>query len=109
MTTMRDNADFVDRWQGGGEDDQWLLHRTAVNCPATNNHHPHLPGWRLEDQQPPQVEEDNNFVGLGEGADKAAAALRPSAEDRAASNCSVDEANEGKKEMAEERRSNVVW
>ncbi len=42
--------------------------------------------------------------------DKATAApSRPGAEDGAASNCTVNKANEGPRELTEERRSNVVW
>jgi hypothetical protein len=36
-------------------------------------------------------------------------ALQPSAEDGATSNHTVKKVNKGTKEMAEERRSNVVW
>jgi hypothetical protein len=40
---------------------------------------------------------------------KAMVDLRPGAEDgQAASNCTVNKANEGAKEMAEERRSDVI-
>jgi hypothetical protein len=108
--TERDDDDSVDGWQGGGEDNQQLLHRGAINCPAANDHHHRLPGWWLDDQWQPWMEEDGNFIGPGGGADKATAAPpRPSAEDGATSNCRVNKANEGPKEPMEERRSNVVW
>jgi hypothetical protein len=55
------------------------------------------------------VEEDDDFIGPGGGADKAKAALQLGAEDRAALNCMVNKANEGAKETLEERRSNIVW
>jgi hypothetical protein len=56
------------------------------------------------------MEKDGNFIGPGGGADKAMAALpRPSAEDGATSNCSVNKANKGPKKSTEERRSNIVW
>ncbi len=109
-TTKRDNNDFVDGWRGGGENDRQPLHWAAVDCPAANDPHHHLPGWWLDDQQQPQMEEDGDFVGPGGGADKATAALpRPSAEDGATWNRTVDKANEGPKELTEERRSDVIW
>jgi hypothetical protein len=108
-TTKKDNNNFVDRWQKGGGDNRQPLHWVAINCPAVGDHRHCLPGWRLEDQQQPQVEEDNNFDGLGGGADKAPVAPRPGAEDGAASNFTVDKASKGAKERKEERRSNFVW
>ncbi len=55
------------------------------------------------------MEEDNNYVGLGGGADKVAAALQPGVEEGATSNCMADEAKEGAKEVTEEWRSDVIW
>jgi hypothetical protein len=55
------------------------------------------------------VEEDDDFIDPGGGADKEKAALQLGAEDRATLNCMVNKANKGAKKTLEERRSNVVW
>ena len=51
LMTKRDDNDFVGRWQGEGEGNQWPLHRAALNQPAAEDHRHRLPGWWLDNQQ----------------------------------------------------------
>jgi len=96
---------------GGEEEERTCIgHSTGWPSivPASDDHCHRLLGWRLDDQRRPREEEDDNFVSPGGGADGATAAPRPGT-DGIASNCTVDEADEGAKEKMEERRSGVVW
>jgi len=96
---------------GGEEEERTCIgHSTGWPSivPASDDHCHRLLGWRLDDQRRPREEEDDNFVSPGGGADGATAAPRPGT-DGIASNCTVDEADEGAKEKTEERRSGIVW
>ena len=80
---------------------RWPLHRTAVDRPRIRRSLSPPVGLVARQTTTTSRGEDDNFVGLGGGADKPGADGTPS-------NRMVDKADEGAKEKTEERRSGVV-